>query len=75
MKDEPVIYEIQEVWMDFGSGTKHTTIVAYPEDGMSWQIFSPRDLKEIENGEYTLNSFKKSQRNDKINKQKHPSIR
>lgn len=25
---------------------------------MSWQIFSPRDLKEIENGEYTLNSFK-----------------
>ena len=58
MKDEPVIYEIQEVWADLGAGIKHNTIVAYPKDRMSWQIFSPRDLKEIENGEYTLNSFK-----------------
>jgi len=60
MKDEPIIYKIQEVWMDFGAGIKHTTIVAYPylKDRMSWQIFSPRDLKEIDNGEYTLDSLK-----------------
>jgi len=32
--------------------------VVYPKDEMSWQIFSPRDLKEIENEKYTLNSFK-----------------
>lgn len=58
MQDEQIVYTIQEVWLDFGAGIKHTTIVAYPKDKTSWQIFSPRDLKEIESGEYTLNSFK-----------------
>jgi len=26
MKGEPVVYEIQEIWMDFGAGIKHTTM-------------------------------------------------
>ncbi|HHT97272.1 MAG TPA: hypothetical protein GXZ90_05205 [Clostridiales bacterium] len=65
MKDEPIKYEIEDVWMDYGAGIKHTTIVAYSTQVGSWQIFSPRDKKEIENGNYTLNSF-----NTLVNKHK-----
>ena len=58
MEGEPVNYEIEETWRDFGAGVKHTTIIAYPESGSSWQVFSPKDLEEIESGEYNLNTFK-----------------
>lgn len=57
MIHEPIHYEIEEVWLDYGARIKHTTIVAYPVKGMSWQIFSPRDLEEIKNGKFDLNRF------------------
>lgn len=53
MKGEKIFYEIENVWLDYGAKIMHTTIVAYPHEGMSWQIFSPKQLREIKLGTFT----------------------
>ena len=49
-------YKVESIYRDFGANLKHDTIVVYG-DGIitgSFQIFSPRDLKEIDAGTYPI---------------------
>lgn len=48
-----VNYEVKNVYWDYGAGITHETIVVSDVNGdHSFQIFSPRELEDIENGKF-----------------------
>ena len=66
MRDELVFYDIERVWLDFSAKIEHTTIVAYPYESQSWQIFYPKELDKIKSGEFTLNDLNELVKKNKL---------
>lgn len=53
-----VSYTVENVYRDFGAGTRHDTIVAQ-YGNREFQIFSPKDLDEIETRDFTIGDLNK----------------
>lgn len=53
-----VVYSVRNVYIDYGANWSADTVVATYPNG-SFQIFSPRDLSEIEEDRFTMATLKK----------------
>lgn len=40
-------FEVEECYLDYGARLMHTTLIAYRNDGASYQWLSPRETEEI----------------------------
>lgn len=36
-------YRVEDTYFDFGAGLKWTTVIAYRDDGSTWQALMPRE--------------------------------
>jgi hypothetical protein len=53
-----VVYSVRNVYIDYGANWSADTVIATYPNG-SFQIFSPRDLREIEENSFTIATLKK----------------
>lgn len=47
-------FSIQRTWIDMGANWSENTIIVTKPDGSRYQALSPRDLDDIENGDWQL---------------------
>lgn len=50
-------YKVEETYFDLGQGWEWTTVIAYRDDGTSWQALNPREHDLITDGG-TLNDIR-----------------